>query len=67
MNSTATAKIHTADNGYFQTWERPCGHTVRVTTEYDQQARRNAARRRQMDAATAARLSAAPCRKCSDA
>ena len=28
------AKIAEKDNGYFMVWELPCGHRVRVTTEY---------------------------------
>jgi hypothetical protein len=31
--AAATNKMLAADNGYFEQWERPCGHRFRVQTE----------------------------------
>ena len=56
------------DNGYFEIWTLPCGHTVRVTTEQEGWERRT---RRGFTAAsqarTRAKLAAAPCRQCAAA
>ncbi|RPI10850.1 MAG: hypothetical protein EHM65_07620 [Acidobacteriales bacterium] len=56
------------DNGYFQVWERNCGHTVRVTTEdtqWDRKRIRGEAKR--LDALTQERLAETPCRRCQEA
>lgn len=34
MTTTTKPTKVQACNGYFETWERPCGHRYRITTEY---------------------------------
>jgi hypothetical protein len=65
MTAAAAARIASPDNGYFEIWERPCGHQTRVHTEDTQWNRRTrpgyrAAEHRRM----AAKLAAAACPDC---
>lgn len=59
-------RIVTPDNGYFEVWARPCGHTVRVTTEDTGWQRRNPIERKRLRELDAERLAARPCRQCSE-
>jgi hypothetical protein len=63
----ALPKITTKDNGYFEVWTRDCGHSVRVSTEDTNYARRNSSRRAQLQKQDRDRLASTPCRKCTEA
>ncbi len=64
--TTTAPKLITKDNGYFEVWSRPCGHSVRVTTEFNQWGINRPGRRAALHAATRERLAAATCPRCAN-
>lgn len=63
MNAAKMTRDH---NGYFEVWQMPCGHEVRVNTEgHGYLFKTNREFKRKIDAGTKARLTEqAKCRDC---
>lgn len=60
-------KLVLEDDGYFETWERPCGHRYRVETQYLPRVNysvRNPKVRPEALADERKRAAARPCRQC---